>query len=65
MAIWMGTPGVKGIVGLFRCTEDMLAMQALQVVQNTGIQDFTQLGACYTDGGSAYETADQGSGNTA
>ena len=43
----------------------MLAMQALQVVQNTGIQDFTQLGACYTDGGSAYETADQGSGNTA
>jgi len=40
-------------------------MQALQVVQDAGIQDFTQLGASDTDRGGTYETADQGTGNTA
>ncbi len=40
-------------------------MTALQVVEDSGIEDFTQLGSCDTNGCGPYETTDQCAGNTA
>jgi hypothetical protein len=52
-------------LGLLRSAEGMCALATLQVVQNTGVQDFTELGSGYTDSGCAHHATDQRTGKAA
>jgi hypothetical protein len=58
---------VSVLIGLWllRSAEHVFAMETLQVVQNTGVNDFTELGSGNTDGGRADEAANQGTCNAA
>lgn len=51
--------------GLLRSAEGVCALATLQVVQNTGVHDFTQLGSGNTDSGCAHHATDQGTGKAA
>lgn len=49
---------------LLRYAEDVLAMETFEVVQDTGIQDFPQLGSGNTNRGSTDQAPDQGASQT-